>query len=442
MNEAEVTQLLVTTATRCVPRVSSEWLIDSSNNNNNNSNNYTCLFALHGLAPPPSLPKKPPRGGRSLSKNPKATTTTRAQQLFFLYMSERQRMWMRRRRGDPAPWSASPVLQQYSWCNNYRQVDRGTTFFHAHVVELWHTQYRHSTSSSSQRADFVRRVLFDAYLYRQVNRVETFLQTGGFPLEGQTHSFFRTLEKMQRNCESIFTGAHQTTHLRELKERIRYATTSRDKTTQQCPLDTVCDAILRANNHDKKTIVKELQTLPGVGTFTAWQILCDLQESQCIPIVDDDDYCALGPGAKHGLQLIFPNQAPSLELAQSLVICHRQVYRDLGIEFPYWQDRPLTIKEMEHALCEYAKFCSLNHRSHRGGGRAFRSRALLDRELSCCFQCETTVCADDDGGGGGNSLLCDTCRLRYCTNCIHECAATLPPQQCSWICHRCATLGL
>jgi hypothetical protein len=35
-----------------------------------------------------------------------------------------------------------------------------------------------------------------------------------------------------------------------------------------------------------------------VGSFLAWQVVCDLMESQCLKPCTENDWTELGPGAK------------------------------------------------------------------------------------------------------------------------------------------------
>ena len=84
-----------------------------------------CLWKLHDI---PNNSYKQIRGLPMKDKERVAE--------FFLFMSERQQVWVRRKRRDPGPWSASPLFRDHFWCNIYRELDRGTQFFCAHVLHL------------------------------------------------------------------------------------------------------------------------------------------------------------------------------------------------------------------------------------------------------------------------------------------------------------------
>ena len=67
------------------------------------------------------------------------------------------------------------------------------------------------------------------------------------------------------------------------------------------------------------------QEIPNVADFFAWQIVCDLLELKVI-YFDENSWTCLGPGAKHGLEKIFPNLAEGrmLESAKAL-------YRNMNV---------------------------------------------------------------------------------------------------------------
>lgn len=219
-----------------------------------------CLWTLHGLPPPDS----------------KQSVEAR-QQEFFLFMSERQRIFVRRQRGD-AIWSASPAFQDFSWCNVYREFDRGTQYFRAHVLSLPKAEDSHAR---------LKAVFFASFVYRQVNRIESLKETGiPEPTENSVDAFLKKVTKFEKSKKTFFTGAHQTTSFTKFAKNVRDALKD---------LDAIVDSIASAN--DNKSLCKILMSVNGVGEFYAWQILCDLKESKCIHF-DDDMFCKLGPGAK------------------------------------------------------------------------------------------------------------------------------------------------
>jgi hypothetical protein len=101
---------------------------------------------------------------------------------FFLFMYERHCIWLRRNLGMVAPWSANKLLQTKSYCNVYRELDRGTAFFRAHILDVYESK------DEWTEEEWLTVVLWASYCYRQVNRVESFKD--GFPDINELSTFF------------------------------------------------------------------------------------------------------------------------------------------------------------------------------------------------------------------------------------------------------------
>jgi hypothetical protein len=111
-----------------------------------------------------------------------------------------------------------------------------------------------------------------------------------------------------------------------------------------------------------------------------------------------------------------------LNLALHLVEHQEVAFGALGVKFPYWRGRRLGIKEIEHALCEFAKFKGLQS-SGAGRIRYYRPRPSLDVNKPC-------QCCEKDSDDGA---ICDTCNRFWCNVCA-------PPRSLvavSFVCPRC-----
>ena len=252
------------------------WLCSSTKNNINSNRSdsepldASCddawsLWSLHGLRENEFVAKGlPPR----LQKYRTCIGD------FFLFMHERQSIWVRRNRSCDFPWSKNLILRKYFFCNIYRELDHGTRFFHAHILDLKDSRLRWT------RKEWALQVLWSSYCYRQVNRVGSFVEAG-FPN-------LQRMKKLKLTGNPFFTDAHQTTNYTGYEMYLKQATRNKAKL-----LRSIVDKILKA--HELKDCKAALCKLPGVGSFFAWQILCDMQESRCLEF--DDSFCELGPGA-------------------------------------------------------------------------------------------------------------------------------------------------
>ena len=181
---------------------------------------------------------------------------------------------------------------------------------------------------------------------------------------------------------------------------------------------------------DLKTCYNVLLRVKNVGKFFAWQVLCDLIESRVVPYTEDD-WVQLGPGAIGGLKAIFGTSVNKNSELLKLAILLREmqdgVFRALELSFPRFIGRDITLKNIEHALCEFCKYTD-NHvmRRYNVGGKG--SRSLLDAGKSCQF-CNSMY---DDC-----FRICDLCRAMFCRNCCESEGNIFMK---TWLCNICIHL--
>lgn len=179
---------------------------------------------------------------------------------------------------------------------------------------------------------------------------------------------------------------------------------------------------------DLQSCYKTLLKVKNVGKFLSWQVLCDLLESHVIPF-SEDSWVKLGPGAIGGLKSIFGESISGKDILQkskTLRKMQRDVFYALGIEFPKFIGRDLTLKNIEHALCEFCKYKE-DHvmRRYNVGGKG--SRSHLD--LMSCLSCNTV-----DQVPQAQLHLCCLCRGGFCISCHTENGKDFDG---AWLCNVC-----
>ena len=294
---------------------------------------------------------------------------------FFRFVAARQLLWSNRASGHPPPWTGDPVLRDWSFCNNYRELDRGTVYFHHRLRAAW-TEAGIDDGGGDDAA--LRDALHRSVSYRLINRMETFEKwarhSGGssIPSEAEYPAFktfifkWRTRIDGKKTVEKISTPKHQcgsTTLYGQTMGALR-----RD-------LPGYCKR-LRAAGTDHSRAHKELMKLPGVGDFFAWQVLCDLIECRTVPTNPAaGGWCAPGPGARAGLEKIFgkavvPVEGKGAAVVSARVECcrvlaemHRPAMAALGVEFEFINGRSLSVKNIEHCLCEFVKYLAKRART-------------------------------------------------------------------------------
>jgi hypothetical protein len=172
---------------------------------------------------------------------------------FFLFMYERHCIWLRRNLGMAAPWSANKLLQTKSCCNVYRELDRGTAFFRAHILDVYESKDEWTPD------EWLTVVLWASYCYRQVNRVESFKY--GFPDMNDLSKFFRSMGQIRKdaangNGVSFFASAHQTTNFRSYELSLKNVAKGKGAV-----LKSVVKRILETE--DMREMQQAVEELPG-----------------------------------------------------------------------------------------------------------------------------------------------------------------------------------
>lgn len=331
---------------------------------------------------------------------------------FFLLCYERQLIWQRKRAGL-REHSQDAKMAKHFYCNVYRELDRGTQYFRANLI--------HHRSHANGKFD-LEEVLWDSLCYRLVNKIETFEKFGGIPRRDEFKQFVSdTFLPMWESDMVVFTSAHQN------MGKDRYLATMKSLYRE--------DGNLIKKLASKISSAKDLQTcynvllqVDNVGKFFAWQVLCDLLEAKVIPFTENE-WVKLGPGAIGGLKAIFGKSiVKTVELVQLTMLLHEikdQVYRALELTFPKFIGREITVKNIEHALCEFCKYTDEHvMRRYDIGGKG--SRSHLDLAKSC------QVC--DKSYDWNLSKLCDLCRTAYCGSC---CGKNGRDFEGAWLCSTC-----
>ena len=205
----------------------------------------------------------------------------------------------------------------------------------------------------------IEKVLFKSIIYRLINEMKTFQVFGAIPDLETLNEFVEFLEDCHgQRGSKVFTAAHQNMGLRRLLETFKFVKDNIHKLA--------LDVAEQAKKGSLRRVHIVLLTIVNVGDFFAWHILCDLLEVGILGKSTEDQWTCLGPGVKNGLLKIF-GQERTLTKREELQLT--RIVRDLfdtsggqsgfealKINFPLLLNKPLSLKNVEHALCEYDKY--------------------------------------------------------------------------------------
>jgi hypothetical protein len=297
---------------------------------------------------------------------------------FWSYVVERQRIWHKRFvLKEPYPWTTDPVLQKFHFCNNYRELDRGTLYLIEKI-----------SSCKSNR----RKVLFNVIAYRFFNPYGFFDKIGGSmdPNTYDPYFLINKLDELIAKGEKIYSPAYVVSPY-IVKPDFR----PKDKHVQ---LAFIMEIVKERVNQlitkiDSAPTPKEsfnvLKQIPGVNNFLAYEIWTDLTYFRFFKQGwTDNDFVNIGPGARWGLNLMMGKDTKNLLLPESEYLRLIYVLRDsmkealthLGLldewlkiayQKAYSNVPFLSIRNIEHSLCEFRKYWRIKN-NKRGRKRLFK----------------------------------------------------------------------
>lgn len=290
---------------------------------------------------------------------------------FFYWINERHRIYLRKQAGDPRPWTEDPILDEFKFTNAFRQLDRGTVFYTERIrAELDGPE-----------------LLMNTVIYRMVNNVATFEECGLW--EGDGTEFKKRMRARRERGDKVFTSAHMTVGV---GGEDKLETNIRSWEKLFADLDEFYDDMDGCNGSLQEAFHEILAwKIFGVGKFIAYEIVCDLRWWLWFPVTDSLTWANPGPGASRGLRRLGFTTSRSVTSEECNVAMRRlweQAETSLApwvrphhptvraeriarsknnldpCVLPHVEQPPFEMREIEHSLCEFDKYC----RAKRGQG--------------------------------------------------------------------------
>lgn len=275
---------------------------------------------------------------------------------FFKFIDERHRIWYRRFiLKTPRPWTTDPILQNYKFCNIYRELDRGTQY----ILEV-----------IKQTEDYPL-MLAKTITYRIVNNLPAIEYAGGMPSSVQEiPKFIAKLKEYKSKNGTLWFTAYRVLFPRLETDRDNFDRLERAmKEIYEGCQDNGHFIEDAKDLEEPQDFINYLNWYPAVGNFVAYEIYCDLAVAKKIPFTLDD-YVNIGPGAINGLKLIYPDilTYTKAELTQLIAVLRDISPTYLPFDYP---GKPLNLRDIEHSLCEFRKYHYIGLKSRRAKAKPF-----------------------------------------------------------------------
>lgn len=270
------------------------------------------------------------------------------EQTFLDFIVARHNIYLNRLAGKPKPWTDDPILQDYRFCNVYRELDTVTEWVHHNWLHPYHDEPD---------------LWFAMAVARWVNWPDT-LAAIGFPVPWDPMKFVRALAKRKAMGDKVWTGAYM----------IGTQGNAKDK-----PLFIADDVLSplwkrRAELRPKAGMSLEDFARPIIktknqGTFMVGQIVADIKHVEPLLLADDwETWVVSGPGSRRGLNRVHGRSIKAGWSDDEFARHINELRIYVNNRLPNGWDT-LDAQNLQNALCEYDKWC----RVRNGEGRP-RSR--------------------------------------------------------------------
>lgn len=205
----------------------------------------------------------------------------------FSFIHERHAIYDRRiLRGLPKPWTADPILQQYRFCNAYRELDKVTVW----IRENWRQPFSGDPD------------LWFAMLVARMYNLPATLEQIGYPINYNGAEIRRVVNRLQRAGVTVFNGAYM----------VRCDCQQPGKTKTDYLIEKVFNPawkerkMLRPRAEDTlSSFHARLVNCYGLGSFMAAQVVADTKFHGVLAKATDWwTWAAPGPGSTRGMNRV------------------------------------------------------------------------------------------------------------------------------------------
>ena len=274
---------------------------------------------------------------------------------YWYLAAERQAMFMRRLRGESAPWTEDPILQSHRFTNAYRASDRVSQSLLQGVIY----------SGAHECRDTVLRVV----LFKVFNHTDTWRYLVSEVGEPTVATFDRAayttaLDHRFDSGSRLYSGAYIMPSP-ALGQRRKHA--NHLALLEQIIADGTIDAITQARS--LRDLYQELLQIPSFGSFLAYQYAIDLNYSPHFPF-DEMEFVVAGPGALRGIEKCFTDTRglDPVGVIRAMTNAAEIYLTDSSADFEDLWGRPLHLIDCQNLFCEVDKYARAAHPEISVGG--------------------------------------------------------------------------
>lgn len=256
----------------------------------------------------------------------------------FAFIHERQEIYQRRLTGAPKPWTQDPILQQWRFCNVYRELD---------TVTIWiRKNWREPHKSDSD-------LWFGMVVARLLN-LPSSLEAIGYPVPWRADRFKKILQNRKAAGMTIFSGAYMI-HADAVETGLKtdyladFVLTPMWKNRSENRFGVEQDSL--AYWHERLMYNRDM------GSFMAGQIIADAKyEGKAKKATDWWTWAAPGPGSMRGLNRVYGGEPTKPWKGNSWATALQMLQVEID-PLMHEADMPrLHAQDLQNCLCEFDKY--------------------------------------------------------------------------------------
>lgn len=254
---------------------------------------------------------------------------------YLYWVTERESIRLKRKRGLPRPWTDDAILQNYKFCNVRRMDDRVSQW----LYNNWYKPYKDHPN-----------MLTAVTLARQLNNTDSLAEVG-FPEVWNPTVVEKILNERVKQGKKNFSAAYMITGTlggTKVEQIVHKVVT---------PIHVACSKTSKlANTNSMIETWRNLLPFAGFSSFISGQVVADLRWGLTGGWYDRKFWAPMGPGSKRGMNRLLgrPFVTPVKQeefyefLEQQIQFCKSELEHSISSR--------MEAIDVQNTLCEFDKY--------------------------------------------------------------------------------------
>jgi len=252
------------------------------------------------------------------------------------FMRERHKIYLLKENGKKPPWTKDPILQQYRFCNVYRELDSVTRW----IAENW----RHPNKDNKD-------LWFAMVVARLINLPDS-LSEIPFPVPWRPEKFLAPLRRRESDKLNVFNAAYIVSTNGRKMDKLSYLVYE-----VLDPLWEYAAEVRPKQDEHLRIFCERLTKYQGLGTFMAGQIIADMKYAPVLRRAPDwFTFTVDGPGSRRGMNRILDRPVNSPFKKGEWNWWMERLHVRVSVLTAMSSMPPLDAQDLQNCLCEFDKY--------------------------------------------------------------------------------------